>query len=334
MNTMKNPLSHASPLPSLHPIHPSTPLKSSHTTIQPILPNTPSTSTSKKRQTKKHVRFASKLETVEKDLSLSKNDKPIVSTIKSNKRIIDSKRDDEPLYGAYVEYLEKHGALTCDTSEIRRPSRPSPPVLPSHESEIELSTYTKTSFTRNKSSAFVVESITVTTPPTSLPRIVHPTTVTKKKNNTNNNNRQQSLPTIDSNLKQQIHSVTPSNTIQSRKTSGLVNKKNHSNSIHSTTTKQIDLSLPLIKDVKSNEKLIRTDNTKIINEYCQSKKFTEIISSTLLPGTNKQINHISEQSVLPNLSKISQNSYHNHINNEPYFFQNNNNNDQIQPVIH
>ncbi|CAF4360509.1 unnamed protein product, partial [Rotaria sordida] len=56
----KNPLSHASPLPSLHPIHPSTPLKSSHTTIQPILPNTPSTSTSKKRQTKKHVRFASK----------------------------------------------------------------------------------------------------------------------------------------------------------------------------------------------------------------------------------------------------------------------------------
>ncbi|CAF2597021.1 unnamed protein product [Rotaria sp. Silwood2] len=321
----------ASPLPSLHPARASTPLKSSFSTIQPILPNTPSTTVSQKRQTKKRVRFALKLDTVEERLSLSKNAKPVVSTTKSNKRITDPWRQDGPLYGAYVEYLEKQGALASDITEIHRPSRPVPPSLPSHESELESSAHTKTSFTRNKSSEFVVESITVTASPTNLPRIVHPTTVTRKNNY---NNRRPSLPIIDPDFKQRIDPTISPHTIQSRKTPGSVSYKNHSNSINSAA-KQTDFALPLIKDIKSKEKLIRTDNSvgrKIVNENSQSKKMTEVISGAL-PDTNNQINHMSERSVLPNLSKKSQSAYHNPINNEPYFFQNHNN-DQIQPVIH
>ncbi|CAF1006729.1 unnamed protein product [Rotaria sp. Silwood1] len=330
MTTMKNSLARSSPLPSLHPVHANTQIKSTFATIQPILPNTPSTTVSKKCPTKKRVRFALKLETIE-DLSSPKNDKPTVSTIKSNKRITNPRREDGQLYGAYVEYLEKQGALVSDISEVHRPSRPSPPQLPPHESERESSAHTKTHSARSKSPEIIVESITGTTAPAYLPHIVHPTAVTNKNNN---NNRRPSLPIIDPNFKQRIDPGIPTHKIQSKKTLGSVSNRNYSNSVHSVA-KRTALALPLIKDTKSNEKSMRADNSvgaKIVNEYCQSKKITEIISGTL-PGANHQINHVSERSVLPNLSKTPPSPHHNHLNNEPYFFQNHNN-DQMQPIIH
>lgn len=73
---------------------------------------------------------------------------------------------------------------------------------------------------------------------------------------------------------------------------------------------------------------MRTDQalgTKIVNEYLQTKKLTEIINNPL-PGTNNQINTLTGHSILPNLTK-------NTIQNDSFFFQNHIN-DHLQPIIH
>ncbi len=226
------------------------------------------------------------------------------------KRITDPWRTNGPLYGTYVEYLEKKDALTPDISEINRPITPIP--------EIEPSTYTHTFFIPSKSPELVVDAMTVSSPTRHLPRLMQRTKLP---------NRKSPCPSFNSDLKQRTMSPTPHRLISPKKTSN----KNSANS----TVKRTDIVFPSMKYTNSNEKVIRADQpvgTKIVNEYLQSKKVTEIITNPL-PGTNNQINYLCGQSMLPNLSKISSPSYHNQVTNEPYFFQNHNN-DHFQPIIH
>ncbi|CAM4743965.1 unnamed protein product [Rotaria magnacalcarata] len=342
---MKNPLSGASPLPGISPMDSSSPIQSNLQTIQSVLPNNFSTTLTEKRQSKKRVRFALKLETVQEDPSLFNNDKSLIGTTKTNQRIIDPWRDGGPLYGAYVEYLDKQGALTSNLAETHRPTRPLPSPLSLNKSDVETSTHTNTILGRNKSPEILTESIESGTPPLGLPRILNRTTVTKKNknnnininnnnNNNNSNNRRPSLPAFDPSLKQRVQSISPSHNIQSKKISGCVNNKKQSPSIHSTV-KRADVTLPSIKDNKSNEKLIRTDysgGTKVVNEYCQSQKLTEIISNSL-SNTNNQMSNLSEHSVPPNFPKTPRSPCQNYINNESYCSQKNNHY-VLQPIIH
>ncbi|CAF3093090.1 unnamed protein product [Rotaria socialis] len=339
---MKNPLSGASPLPGLSPVDSSSPIQSVFQTIQSVLPNNLSTSLTEKRQSKKRVRFALKLETVQEDPSLFNNGKSLIGTTKTNKRIIDPWRDGGPLYGAYVEYLDKQGALTSNLPETHRPTRPSPPPLSLNKSDVESSTHTNTILGRNKSPEILTESVESGMPPLGLPHILNRTTATKKNkninnnnnNNNNSNNRRPSLPAFDPSLKQRVQSISPSHNIQSKKISGSLNNKKQPPSIH-PTVKRADVTLPSIKDNKFNEKLIRTDysgGTKVVNEYCQSQKLTEIISNSL-SNTNNQIYNLSEHSVPPNFPKTPRSPCQNYINNESYYSQKNNH-DLLQPIIH
>jgi hypothetical protein len=302
-----------------------TPLKSCFsTTIQPILPGLLSPTILEKRQSKKRVRFALKLDAIEED-SLSPDPNPenrVLSPTKPNKRIIDPWREGGPLYGAYVEYLEKQDTLTPDICDTNRPSRP----LPLPESELESPVYTHTFVIQNKSPEVLLDAITITAPPLHLPRIVQQTPINKR---ISTNNKKQSVPIISPYTIQRTKVVTPPRQIQSRKLPSPVNHKNNLTPIH-PTVKRGDITLPSIKELNSNEKSIRTDSSlgiKSNNEYLQTKKLTEIITNSV-PGTNNQINHLPERPVLPNISKTPQISC-----DEPFFFQNHNN-DHLQPIIH
>ncbi len=234
--------------------------------------------------------------------------------------MIDPWREDGPLYGAYVEYLQTKDNLTPEISETNQ-SSPS-------ELEVESSTYTHTFVIQSKSPEVVIDSITVSTPSRHLPRLVHQAKTTKK----TNNRKQPSPSVVDSFLKPGVNVSAAPRHIQSRKIP--VNNKNRLNSTY-PIVKRADLTLPSIKTLNSNEKILRTEypiETKLVNEYLPSKKLTEIITNPL-PGTNNQINSISDNSILLNLPKTSEISCQDQINTESYFFQNHNN-DHIQPIIH
>jgi hypothetical protein len=213
------------------------------------------------------------------------------------------------LYGAYVEYLEKKDVLTPDISEINRPITPA--------LQFESPAFTRAFFIRSKSPELVGDSMTVLSPSRHLPRLTQRPKMPSRKS---------PYPMLESELKQRTNSPSPS-----KKIPNLNTNKNPAN----PTVKRADFALPSLKPPTSNGKVIRTDQplgTKIVTEYLQTKKLTEIITNPL-PGTNNQINYLCGQSMLPTLSKLPSASYHNQLPNEPYFFQTHTN-DHFQPIIH
>jgi hypothetical protein len=121
---------------------------------------------------------------------------------------------------------------------------------------------------QNKSPELVMDLFGLTTPPLYLPSIIHRTKTTKQ---TNDNESRQSFNFVDCSLKKRVHLATPPRSIRSRKILDSASKKTH----WCPSVKRIDLTLPVMKDLHCNEKLIRTDNpfiTKTINECFQTKK--------------------------------------------------------------
>lgn len=284
-----------------------------------------------KRRPEKRVRFALKFESVGEDsLSSSREDSPSLIS-KSNKRIIDPWRHNGPLYGAYVEYLDKQDALTCnDVSCIRRTPPPPPPPPP--EPGASPITYTHTFVIQSKSPEIVIDSITVSTPPLHLPRILHRTQKTNK----------QKLPILDSYAKQQLTSSTHPRMIHTNKVTNSSNQKPHYASVRAAL-KRAELNISPTNGLHSNNKITRSENSfgsKFFTEHIQTRKMTEIITKPL-PGVNNQINHFSERTILPNYSQKSR--VHNRTsrpNDElktptPYFCQNHDHDRLLQqPVIH
>ena len=225
--------------------------------------------------------------------------------------MIEPWRANGPLYGAYIEYLEKKDVLAPDIPDIiNRPNTPTP--------DIESLTYTHTFLIQSKSPEIVVDSITVSTPTRQLPRLVQRTNPMKKPIG------RSPSPVVDFVSKQRTNVTTPP-----RKLPNSMNNRN-------STPKRGELILPSIKPSNSNEKILRTDQplgTKIVNEYFRTKKLTEIIANPL-SDNNHQVNYICEHSLLPNLSKTPPTSCHTQLTNEPYFFQNHHHHDHFQPIIH
>lgn len=285
-----------------------------------------------KRRRPKRVRFALKLQSVEEDSSPSSRENSPSIVSKSSSRVIDPWRSDGPLYGAYVEYLEKQGAFDNQQRQtIRRtpPPRPSPP-----EPGAEPPTYTHTFVIQSKSPDVVINSITVSTPSFHLPRIVQQT----KKTNKN------PLPVLDSYVKQQLTLSTSPRMIHTKKSTNPTVLKNPYASVQAAL-KRAELNIPPTSGLHANNKVTRVEqssNFKLNNQQqqqLQPKKMTEIITRPL-PGVNNQINYVSDQSILPNYSKKPR--MHNRIphanedikSNTPYFCQNQETNSLIQPIIH
>jgi hypothetical protein len=304
-------------------------LKPSYSTASPNLPDILSSAVLHKRRTQKRVRFALKLEPVEEDSLPSSRELSASSVSKSSRRVVDPWRHGGPLYGAYVEYLEKHDALTSHDTPTRRPQPPPPPRAP--EPGAEPPTYTHTFVIQSKSPEIVINSITVSTPPLHLPRILHRTKKTNKPQ----------LPVIDSYVKQQLTLSTSPRMTHSRKSTNSPDPKNHYASVHAAL-KRAELNIPAPTGLHPNNKIIQTNNSsgsKSPNDHLQTKKITEIVSKPL-PGITNQINHFPERSPLPNYTKKAR--MHNRIyrtndaptENTPYFFQNHDNDYLLQPVIH
>ena len=287
-------------------------MKSALATLQPILPDIASPNVLPRNQPKKRVRFALKLEP-EEEKSVTPVDQEQIPTfiVNSTKRVSDPWRTNGPLYGVYTEYLEKKDHPTLELLDLNRPGTPVP--------EPESSTYTHTFLIQSKIPEIVVDSITVSTPTRHLPRIAQRTKATKT-----TVRKSPSPVAIDPFAKTRPTAVSPPRRIP------------HSANSRSPTSKRSDLTLPSIKSPHPNEKVIRSDQplgTKIVNDYLQSKKLTEIITNPLPSPSAHQISYICGHSILPNLSKTPSTSYQNPNTNEPYFFQHHTN-DHYQPIIH
>jgi hypothetical protein len=315
----------AESLPNLNTIRTASPLKPSFSPVSSNSPDILSAAVLHKRPQQKRVRFALKLESVEEDSVPSSRDISPSFVSKSNRRIIDPWRQDGPLYGSYVEYLDKQDSLTSNEFQTRR--TPPSPIEPGAEPP----TYTHTFVIQSKSPEIVINSITVSTPPVHLPRILHQTRKTNK----------QPLPTLDSNVKQQLTLSTAPRIIHTKKVTHISNPKPHYTSVH-TTLKRTESNLPPTNGLHVNNKLTRSENpfgAKLMNDHMQQKKITEVITRPG-PGVNNQINHFSERSILPNYSAKPRG--HNRslwtndeVNtNAPYFFQNPDNDHFPQPIIH
>ena len=314
-------------LPSLHAVPTSPPSKSSSSSdSSDIL----SGAVLHKRRRPKRVRFALKLQSVEEDSSPSSRENSPSIVSRSSSRVVDPWRPDGPLYGAYVEYLEKQGAFDNHQPHTRRtpPPRPPPPPEPGAESP----TYTHTFVIQSKSPDVVINSINVSTPSFHLPRIVQQ----NKKTNKN------PLPVLDSYVKQQLTLSTSPRMTHSKKPTSPPVLKNPYGTVQAAL-KRAELALPTTFGLHANNKVTRMEHSsglKLSNHSpLPTKKMTEIITRPL-PGVNNQINYISDQSILPNYSKKPR--LHNrtpHANEDirsttPYFCRNQETNTLIQPVIH
>lgn len=322
------------PLPTLDRTHNSSPLPPLQT-LQPILPNHLSTPTTENRQSKKRVRFTLKLETVQEDLTPLYDVKPDIHTINSSKQVFNRWRENAPLYGVYVEHLEKQGALKADASALDRSARQSPSQLQTQKPMLEPSAKANIGQADRKSPEIVRESNQVNILPSlNLPRVIHQNSATKKNNNNLNNQRQVPLPVLDSSSKQRVNSTTSSNSSQSKKLPTSIGNKKQPNLLN-PTVKRGESALPPIKDTKSNMKSNRTDNsayTKIANDNLQSKRISDTVPGSSLT-TNSPYQNLFEHSISLKLSKTSESAFQNRINNEIYFFQNHHN-IQLQPVLH
>jgi hypothetical protein len=317
-------------LPTLDSIRTDSPLKSSFLSDSSDILSA-AVLHKRQRRPQKRVRFALKLEPVEEDSSLSSSREVSPSLVsKPNRRIIDPWRQDGPLYGAYVEYLEKHDALTSHGVSMHRSPPPPPPPPP--EPGAEAPTYTHTFVIQSKSPEMVIDSITVSTPPLHLPRILHRTRKTNK----------QQLPVLDSYVKQQLALSTPPRMMHTKKLTNSSDQKHHYSSVHAGI-KRAELNIPPTNGLYTNNKVTRPDNpvgSKLITDHFQQpKKMTELINKPS-PGVNNQINHFSERTILPNYSNKPR--IHNRTprsNDEfntdtPYFHQIHDNDHLFQPIIH
>ena len=314
-------------LSNLDSIRTFTPLKSSLSTDpSDIL----SAAVLHKRPRQKRVRFALKLRPVEEDsLPSSRESSPSIVS-KSSSRVVEPWRSDGPLYGAYVEYLEKHDAFTGNSFHTRRTPPPPPPPPP--EPGAEPPTYTHTFVIQSKSPDVRINSIMVSTPSFHLPRIVNQT---KKMN-------KQPLPVFESFVKQQLTLSTSPRMMHSKKSTNTAVLKSPYASVQAALNRA-ELTLPPTYGLHANNRATRGENSSGLklnnNHHFQTKKMTEIITRPL-PGVNNQINHFSDQSILPNYPKKPR--MHNrppHPNedfksNTPYFSQNQETNPLIQPIIH
>jgi hypothetical protein len=299
-------------------------LKSSLSTVSPNLPDILSTAVLHKRRPEKRVRFAVKLEPVEEGSLPSSREVSPSSVSKSNKRVIDPWRRDGPLYGAYIEYLDKQDALIPNEPQIRQ--SPVPP------SEPESATYTHTFIIQSKSPELVIDSITVSTPPLHLPRIIRRTT---------RSNRPQ-LPAFDAFVKQQLTLSTAPRVIHTRKLTNSPNQNQQYSSVYAAL-KRAELSISPTQGLHPNNRISRPENnlleSKRVSDYLQSRKLTEVITRPL-PGTNNQINHFSGRPTLlsyPKKARIHSRTCRptDEANlKTPYFFQNHDNDHLLQPVIH
>lgn len=284
-----------------------------------------------KRPRQKRVRFALKLKSVEEDSAPSSRESSPSILSKTSSRVIEPWRSDGPLYGAYVEYLEKQGAFNGNSFQNRRTPPPPPPPPP--EPGAQPPTYTHTFVIQSKSPDVTINSINVSTPTFHLPRIVNQTKKTNK----------QPLPVLDSFVKQHLALSTSPRMVHSKKSPNTPVLKSPYTSVHAAL-KRAELALPPTYGLHANNKVTRVENSSGLkfnqnNNHLPTRKMTEIITRPL-PGVNNQINHFSEQSILPNYPKKAR--VHNrpsHSNedfksNTPYFCQNQETNPLVQPVIH
>jgi hypothetical protein len=245
----------------------------------------------------------------------------------STNRVIDPWRPSGPLYGAYVEYLEKQDTFASNESLIHRSPPPPPPPAP--EPGAEPPTYTHTFVIQSKSPDIIIDSITVSSPPLHLPRICHPIKTSSKHQS----------HVFDSYVKQQLTLSRASRILPSKKHS---NAKSNYTSVHAAL-KRAELALPPTNGLHANNKIVRTESlfgSKLFHDPIQSRKMTEIISKPL-PGINNQINHFSDRSILPD-NYCKKPRMHNRIqrtndelnSNALYFFQNYENDHLLQPIIH
>lgn len=322
MTTARSPVTRATPLPCLKTKRQHAPLKPTLSRIQPILPDIAASPIALKSPTKKRVRFALKLDPLDE----SENELPIErlslpSTPAPHKLRSEPWRENGSLFGAYTEYLQEKNALTPDLIETARPTTPSPDFESS-------STFTQTFHIQTKSPSLVVDSITIRTPSASqLPRIVERTKTVKKIV------KKPSSPTFDIPSRQRLMTPTPTRTTQVKKTACPANYKNTLNSSQ-TNFRRNESLLPRLKSSNTTERVIRADHSigsKLVNEYIQAKKVTEIITNPL-PGSNNQISYICGHSIVPHLRKTSP-TYQNQIASESYFYQTHHN-DHLPQIIH
>ena len=147
-------------------------------TAQPILPDIPRSISSSKVRTKKRVRFALTLESIEETSIV---DAPIAVEIKTKKRTVDPWRDEGPLYDAYIEHLEKTPSTNIENVPLTRLTHPRP-SSPSIELESSAPIYTTTYILpKAKTSDAATETVSIPLPPMHLPRIIERTASTAKK---------------------------------------------------------------------------------------------------------------------------------------------------------
>ncbi|CAF2339044.1 unnamed protein product [Rotaria sp. Silwood2] len=316
-------------LPTLDPVHIDKPLKSSFSTVSPNLPDILPTTISHKRQPKKRVRFALKLDPVDEESAPPSREISFSATSQLNKRVIDPWRQHRPLYGAYFEYLEKQDRLPNIENEIRHVPPPVPPPPP--EPGTAPPTYTHTFIIQSKSPDLVIDSITISTPPHNLPRIIH----------RNKKPVEQQLSSIDTLFKQPLKISTPPRMTHTRKETNISNQKNHDTLVN-TALKRVEVNTPSTNGLQPNNKLIRRDNlftSKYINDHVQTKKITEP-STKSLSGANNQVYHFPERPILPNYSRNPAMPNHTHRTYEKsnmktcHFYENRDNDYLFQPIIH
>ena len=309
----------------------STPLSSSYSTIQTILPNILTTAVVNKRRAKKRVRFALTLESIDEDTLAPDPSRISSARIQSNRRTVDPWREDGLLYGAYVEYLQKQEPSTVDVPSKPRPSRP---LLTSPEpEESDSGTFTTTYvLPMCKSPEPPVEFNSPSAspgPPLHLPRIIERSNGTKRPNQ-----KKTVSPVVHSPTKQRVHLDIPSRPASSKKVSPPVGTKPPPVT-HYSPTKRADFALPSMGTLPSQDKLMQGDrpfSAKLLHDYFQSKKFTEIITNPL-PGVNNQIHPTPERSPLPYLQRKPSSQSSSRTTNELYFFQNYRP-DNYSPVMH
>lgn len=282
-----------------------------------------------RRRSKKRVRFALKLEPVEEDSRPSSREATTSVLPQSNKRILDPWRQGGPLYGAYVEYLQKQDVFTSTDSRNHR--TPPPRAPPPPEPGAEPPTYTHTFVIQSQSPEIIIDSITVSTPQLHLPRILSRAKQTHR----------QSLPVLDYYIKRQLDLSTSPRMIHTKKLNNALIQKPVIGSVQAAI-KRAESILPVTVGLHANNRILRSDNilpSKTMNEPIQQKKLTEIISKPL-PGVNNQINHFCERPILPNYTKKARVHTRTRYSNEefnsnlPYFCQNNEHDQFIQPVLH
>lgn len=151
------------------------PSNSPFSSVQSVLPDIPRSISSSRIRSKKRVRFASTLESIEETSTV---DVPISIEIKTKKRTIDPWRDEGTLYNAYLEYLERSQTTNIENSNSNRNFLRQ--RLPSSNDEIESPSPTfTTTYVLPKSK--MIESVSYPLPPMHLPRIIERTVVSPLK---------------------------------------------------------------------------------------------------------------------------------------------------------